>query len=244
MRQSLSSEMLLEFEAECKPLESGNLRVLADRRTGARYCECHIKASALSPLATVDVPLDPESQAQYRANRQILADDPGFKRMQEDAKKRRAFSNIVAEYTKHFDANHPIKIIGGQHRFTAIQGALQEGVDEYHGVKVYFGLDKSQRLDVQLISNTNIAVSRDLWDRLQETFVGPQLREWCHKVGLLPFGKDFADTKEAALSLYGWRKLSSSIILPVNVSLKISSLQPIRLQNSAQPGSMTAVGIR
>src|SRR5208283_4346994 len=57
----------------------------------------------------------------------------------------------------------------------------------------YFGLDMDQRLDVQLISNTNIAISRDLFDRLQETFVGPHLREWCQKVGLLPLGKDFAD---------------------------------------------------
>jgi hypothetical protein len=40
---------------------------------------------------------------------------------------------------------------------------------------------------------TNIAISRDLFDRLQETFVGPHLRDWCHKVGLLPPGKDFAD---------------------------------------------------
>jgi hypothetical protein len=30
------------------------------------------------------------------------------------------------------------------------------GIDEYHGVKVYLGLDIKQRLDVQLISNTNI----------------------------------------------------------------------------------------
>lgn len=187
-------DVFKQFEKQCQPMESGNgLRTLIDRRTNAQYCECHIKASVLSDLATADVPLDPDSQAQYRANREILTDDPGFSRMQDDAKKGRAFSNIVAEYTKDFDEEHPIKIVGGQHRFKAIQGALDEGVDEYHGVKVYFGLNKTQRLDVQLISNTNIAVSRDLFDRLQETFVGPQLREWCHKVGLLPLGKDFAD---------------------------------------------------
>jgi hypothetical protein len=193
-QQSAVDETFKQFEKECKPLESGkSLLTLVDRRTNARYCECHIKASILSSLATADLPLDPDSQAQYRANREILTDDPGFRRMQDDAKKGRAFSNIVAEYTKDFDEAHPVKIVGGQHRFKAIQGALHEAVDEYHGVKVYFGLDKKQRLDVQLISNTNIAVSRDLFDRLQETFVGPQLREWCHKVGLLPLGKDFAD---------------------------------------------------
>jgi hypothetical protein len=192
---SLVEAVFKEFENECEPLESAEkgLHILVDRRTNAHYCECHIQASTLSKLSTVDVPLDPDSQAQYRANRAVLTDDPGFKRMQDDAKKGRSFSNIVAEYTKDFDESHPIKIVGGQHRFKAIQDALFQSVDEYHGVKVHFALDKTQRLDVQLISNTNIAVSRDLFDRLQETYVGPHLREWCHKVGLLPLGKDFAD---------------------------------------------------
>jgi hypothetical protein len=126
-----------DLERDCKPLEAGDgMRMLIDHRTNACYCECHIKASVLSVLSTTDVPLDPESQAQYRANREILTDDPGFKRMQDDAKKGRSFSNIVAEYTRDFDPDHPIKIIGGQHRFKAVQGALQGGVDEYHGVKV------------------------------------------------------------------------------------------------------------
>jgi hypothetical protein len=183
-----------KFEAECSPLETGDgLVVLVDRRTNANYCECHIKGSALKELATTDVPLDPGAQAQYKANREVLTDDPAFRKMQDDAKLGRSFSNIVAEYTKDFDPGHPLKIVGGQHRSRAINDALREGVDEYHGVKVYFLLDKSQRLDVQLISNTNIAISRDLFDRLQETFVGPQLRDWCHKVGLLPPGEDFAD---------------------------------------------------
>jgi hypothetical protein len=86
--QSAIDEVYKQFEKQCKPLESGNgLLTLVDRRTNARYCECHIKASVLSSLATVDVPLDPDSQAQYRANREILTDDPGFRRMQDDAKK-------------------------------------------------------------------------------------------------------------------------------------------------------------
>jgi len=182
------------FKQECSPLGSDEgLLMLTDKRTGARYCECHLKGSTLGQLATIDVPLDPTNQAQYRANREVLTDDPAFKKMQDDAKKGRSFSNIVAEYTKEFDTAHPLKIVGGQHRIRAIRDALSQTIDEYHGVKVYFGLDMDQRLDVQLISNTNIAISRDLFDRLQETFVGPQLRDWCHKVGLLLPGKDFAD---------------------------------------------------
>jgi hypothetical protein len=116
--------------------------------------------------------------------------------MIKDAKQKRSFSNIVAEYTKEFDAEHPLKIIGGQHRFEAIRAALKDGVDEYHGVKVHFGLDMKQRLDVQLISNTNIAISGDLFDRLQETFQGPGLRDWCQSAGLLESGQDFADSYE------------------------------------------------
>jgi hypothetical protein len=112
--------------------------------------------------------------------------------MKEDALNGRAFSNIVAEYTKEIDPEHPLKIIGGQHRFEAIKAALEAGVNNYHGVKVYLDLDMDQRLDVQLISNTNIAISSDLFDRMQETSRGPELRTWCQSVGLLPAGKDFA----------------------------------------------------
>jgi hypothetical protein len=184
------------FRNELEPVEKGDtLWILTDSRTGAQYCECHISGRKLVEFATTDVPLDPEDQAQYRANRQVVADSYAFKRMIEDAKARRSFSNIVTEYTKEFDARHPLKVIGGQHRIEAIRAALKEGVDEDHGVKVYLNLTKDQRLDVQLISNTNIAISGDLFDRLQETARGPQLRDWCQGVGLLPQGQDFADRR-------------------------------------------------
>ncbi|MBI4188343.1 MAG: hypothetical protein HY529_03950, partial [Chloroflexi bacterium] len=58
----------------------------------------------------------------------------------------------------------------------------------------YFCLSKEQRTELALISNTNIAVSNDLFDRqLEETFLGPHLRQWCTKVGLLKAGEDFPD---------------------------------------------------
>jgi hypothetical protein len=169
---------------------------LTDSRTGARYCECHLKGSKIVSLGTIDVPLDPDEQSDYRANREIVLNSSAFHTMKNDAKLKRSFSNIVAEYTKEFDDTHPLKIIGGQHRFEAIREALDDAVDVYHGVKVYLGLDIRQRLDVQLISNTNIAISGDLFDRLQETFQGPQLREWCQASGLLESAQDFADRYE------------------------------------------------
>ena len=151
---------------------------MTDNRTGARSCECHVKASVLIGHGTIDAPLDPDEQPEYRANRDIVEDAYAFQKMKEDAKARRSFSNIVAEYTKEYDESHPLKVIGGQHRFEAIRDALEVGVDEYHGVKVYLSLDMDQRLDAQRISNTNIAASGDLFDRMHETVKGPELRTW------------------------------------------------------------------
>ncbi len=189
--------LVQKFVETFKPLEANDVfHVLVDARTNARYCECHIQSNKVVPLSTTDVPLDPEDQPEYRANREIVTSHVAFERMQQDAKQRRSFSNIVAEFTTEYDGDHPLKIIGGQHRYQAIKEALDAGIDEYHGVKVYFGLDSDQRLDVQLISNTVIAVSADLYDRMQETVRGPELRNWCQKVGLLAPGQDFADKRQ------------------------------------------------
>jgi hypothetical protein len=113
--------LMNEFAAACEPLESGDkLLRLIDERTGAHYCECHIKGSKLIEHGSTDVPLDPD-EPEYRANRDIVEDDVAFQGMKDDA--------------KEHDADHPLKIIGGQHRFDAIKGAL-EGVDVLHGIKV------------------------------------------------------------------------------------------------------------
>lgn len=189
-----------EFLAKFSPLEP-NVLLLTDKRTGALYCECHVKANLIISEGTTDVPLDPDEQAEYRANREIVENAPAYARMIEDAKLGRSFSNIVAEYNTDFDDEHPLKIIGGQHRYQAIKIALSESKDEYHGVKVYFDLTMDQRLDVQLISNTNIAISGDLFDRMHETVMGPELRKWCQQVGLLEDGEDFADRRSRGSSV-------------------------------------------
>jgi len=188
-------DLLKEFVAACHPLESEEkLSLLTDARTGARYCECHVKGSVLISLGTTDVPLDPDEQSEYRANREIDSGSMAFQKMREDAKQRRSFSNIVVEWKKDPDSDTPINVIGGQHRFEAIRDAVDNSVDVLHGVKVYFALDMPQRLDVQLISNTNIDISGDLLDRLRETAKGPALRNWCQSVGLLEEGQDFSDS--------------------------------------------------
>jgi hypothetical protein len=59
---------------------------------------------------------------------------------------------------------------------------------------VFFCLSKEQRTELAFISNTSIAVSNDLFDRqLEETYMGPALRKWCTRVGLLKQGEDFPD---------------------------------------------------
>jgi len=191
-----TTELLSSFAQKFEPLESERLFLLIDACTNARYCECHIKASKMIPNSTIDVPLDPDEQPDYRANREILEDHIAYERMISDAQNRRTFSNLIAEFTDIFDPDRPLKIIGGQHRFEAIKKAWEKGIDEYHGIKVYFGLDPDQRLDVQLISNINIAVSPDLIDRMYETVSGPQLRNWCQKVGLLDRNQDFSGKRQ------------------------------------------------
>lgn len=187
---NVPENLIHEFIKEFEPSESAEvLHLFVDARTLALYSECHIRADKLIALSTTDVPLDPEDQAEYRANREIVADHTAFIAMKSDAKQRRSFSNIVAEFTRESDEQHPLKIIGGQHRFESIKEALEGGVNELHGLKVYFGLTPEQRLDAQLISNTVIAVSADLYDRMQETVRGPELRNWCQKVGLLEDGQ-------------------------------------------------------
>lgn len=195
---SVKIQTLLDnFIKICEPLERDHILPFVDKCTNSTYCECHISAQKLISLGTIDVPLDPEEQQEYRANRDVVEDHIAFDKMKEDALNKRSFSNIVTEFTEVFDPEHPIKIIGGQHRYLAIKEALEkQSINENHGVKVYFGLDNDQRLDVQLISNTNIAASTDLLDRMLETVSGPELRNWCQEVGLLLESQDFSDNRK------------------------------------------------
>lgn len=185
-----------ELAAALQPLEgTENLFIITDARTGARYCECHVRGSKFIAYATPDAPLDPDDQSDYRANREVVQNAPAFARMKEDAKLKRSFSGIVTEYIHKGHDERPIKIIGGQHRYHAIKEALEGGIDEWHGLKIYLDLTMNQRLDAQLISNTVIAVSADLFDRLHETRSGSHLRDWCHATGLLLAGEDFGDRR-------------------------------------------------
>ena len=43
------------------------------------------------------------TNAEYRANREIVTSHIAFERMRQDAKQRRSFSNLVTEFTTEFD---------------------------------------------------------------------------------------------------------------------------------------------
>lgn len=203
-------EAINQFAKSCKPFED-QVYLHIDAMTNAIYCECHVNAESLINFATIDVPLDPDEQPEYRANRDIVEDHVAFEQMKFDAKNHRTFSNIVAEFDLTTNPEYPIKIIGGQHRYIAIKEAYDASINELHSIKLYFGLDKKQRLDVQLISNVNIAASTDLYDRLQETARGPELRNWCQEVAFLDPGQDFS-AKRMRGSTFTVREIRSFIL--------------------------------
>lgn len=218
-----------------KPNEQGQLVVMIDNRTGAHFIECHIRAESLISYGTTDVPLDPEDQSEYRANREMVLNAPAFKKMKFDAVEGRTFSNIVAEFSEDFEPELPLKIIGGQHRYEAIKLALEGGVNEWHGVKIYFNLDKDQRLDVQLISNTSIAISPDLYDRMQETVRGPELRDWCQKVGLLSDEEDFTDKRKRGSSISVQYVKTFILNFFAGREIAIADFQTVRTQPIVSP---------
>jgi hypothetical protein len=159
------------------------------------YIRCALSGETMARLISLDARLDPESGETFRDNREILLTHNTFLRMKADAEHEREFNDIIAEYITSYLPEKPLKVWGGQHRSRAITDAFEEKkVSRYHGFRVYFCLTKEQRTELALISNTSIAVSNDLFDRqLEETYLGPHLRRWCTRVGLLRQGEDFPD---------------------------------------------------
>lgn len=186
------------FLSEVKTLEAikeSPVIIYQDGKSKGYYIKCSILAKAVCPLLDMDARLNPTDKDSFRANRELLTTHNTYKRMVSDAKEGREFNDIIVEYNKDYSPGKPLKVWGGQHRVKAIQEAYQEtGISRYHGFRLFCNLSKQQRTEIALISNTNIAVSNDLFDRLQEeTFVGLKLREWCCQVGLLKKGDDFPD---------------------------------------------------
>ena len=96
--------------------------------------------------------------------------------LQPDAINGRSFEDIVVEFDPSYRPDKPFKVFGGQHRVTAIGEALKAKRNEQHGVRIYLGLTTEQRLEIAKANNTAIAVANDLLDRMQEEFLGAELR--------------------------------------------------------------------
>ena len=165
-----------------------------DGVTKSYFVRCGIAGITMAESLDLDARLDPSNLDSFRANRELLLTNNTFKRMIKDAESGREFNDIIAEYNTSYNEAMPLKVWGGQHRSKAIENALHKGMSRNHGFRVYFALSKLQRGDLAFISNTNINVSNDLFDRqLEETIIGPNLRKWAESIGLLEEGDDFPD---------------------------------------------------
>lgn len=187
-----------EFLEKIETLEKKEelpVTVFQDGVKKSYYLRCAISGKTMSRTVSLDARLNPESGETFRDNREILQTHNTFIRMKQDAENEREFNDIIAEYITSYIPDKPLKIWGGQHRSRAIIDAYEtKKVSRYHGFRVYVNLTKEQRTELALISNTSIAVSNDLFDRqLEETYMGPSLRKWCTRVGLLKEGEDFPD---------------------------------------------------
>lgn len=181
-----------------KPLElrAGTPLILfKDEKSKAFYVVCHLDAKTIVSKADLDAVLDPMESENYKLNRGLYLDTYAYRKMEKDSLLGRSFEDLVIEYDTSYKPHIPLKVFGGQHRIKAIAVALNKGISEYHGVRVYFGLDKDQKLDIAIANNTAIAISNDLLDRMNEQHLGPDLRDWCQSVGILEKDEDFADKR-------------------------------------------------
>jgi len=185
------------FRSEIESFESKNnypFYLLQDGKNEAYYIDCHLSANNIIDKLDYEASLDPDEQEDIKANRSLLPLHKLFLKMQDDARKGRQFNDIIVEFMPSgLRAEKPLKIYGGQHRAKSIEESNKAGLNRYHGFRVFFGLSIVQRNDIAQISNANINVPMDLLDRMQETVLGPQLRNWCKTVGLI--SKEFAEKK-------------------------------------------------
>jgi len=187
-----------EFLDVFKPLESRMgipLILFQDKRSRAFYVVCHLDGKAITSKTDSEAVLDPMESEDYKLNRGIYTDTYAYRKMEDDAFQGRSFEDLVIEYDTSYRPDIPLKIFGGQHRVRAILETLRRGISECHGVRVYFKLDRDQKLDIAIANNTAIAISNDLLDRMYEEHLGPDLRNWCQLVGILGKDQNFADKR-------------------------------------------------
>lgn len=178
------------------------LEIFFDKKSKTYYTECHVLAEDFIKSSDPDIMIEdnPDWEDEQRANRELDKDNYYFIQMVEDANLDRSFSDLIVEYYLEYKSDKPLKILGGQHRDEAIKMAIKEGNQKevYHGIKVYFNLDRDARYEIMRIANTNINVSNDLRDRLQEETLSPtgMLKEFARKTGMLKEDENFSDKRK------------------------------------------------
>lgn len=196
-----TEKLVFAFHQKVNTLESKHQMptiIYQDGASGAYYIKCSLLASDATRLCDLNAKLDVGGPEGYRANRQLFIKHLTYQRMESDAKRGREFNDIIVEYNTQYNNDIPLKVWGGQHRIKAISNAYTKS-NRYHGFRIYFNLSKEQRTEVALISNTNIAVSNDTFDRMiEETIFGGALRKWCQNVGFLDSKEDFPDVGSRA----------------------------------------------
>lgn len=179
-------------------IENGSSLILNyDHKSKAFYLMCHLTSIDLINYSDLEATLDIDNEEDviYKLNREITEDQTAFKTMEDDAKEGRSFEDLVIEYDKTYRKEKPLKIYGGQHRVRAISNAEEQINKVNHGIRIYFDLNRNQKVEIATISNTSIAVPNDLLDRMREQLLGSELRDWCQNVGLLKPEQDFSDRK-------------------------------------------------
>ena len=161
-------KVIEDFFAGTPTLESkGDIPIIIfqDGVKGSYYTKCSIRAQDASPLFDFDARL--ESSDIFRANRELMLQHKTYQKMLSDAGNGREFNDIIVEFNKSYNTDKPLKIWGGQHRSKALTEARRYP-ERYHGFKIFFGLSTDQRTELALISNTNISVSNDTFDRMRQ----------------------------------------------------------------------------
>jgi hypothetical protein len=195
--------------------------IFQDGKNKSYYIKCSIPTSNIYAVLDLDAKLE-AGQDSFRANRELLLNHNTFLKMADDAKDGREFNDIIVEYNLAYNKQKPLKVWGGQHRSLAIKESHPE-CDRHHGFKVYFCLTKKQRTEVALISNTNIDVSNDTFDRIQEeTYYGDGLRKWCQQVGLLNKDENFPSQRSKSEKITV--KLARSFIVNYYLGLEKGKL--------------------
>jgi hypothetical protein len=191
------TRLVTEFLAKAETLETElglPILVFEDGVNQAYNVRVSIRASIAAPLCDLNAKLDASKPESLRANRELLKKHLTYLNMVSDAKKGREFSDIIVQYDTDYAPDKPLKVWGGQHRISAITEAVSQA-NRYHGFRIYFNLSKKQKSDLALVSNTNMNVSRDTFDRIiEETQFENKLRDWARTVGLLGPKDDFPDS--------------------------------------------------